>query len=151
MYKCEIGERQRQQTIAIRTITPAKDIQQVLGEGYTRVMKYLAQHDIHPAGPPYVCYFNDDMQDLDIEYGFPVSSVVQAHEDIRPSEIPGGRVVGCVHTGPYDEIEGAYTAISEWVSQKKLDMVGTAYEYYLNDPADTPAQELQTLVEFPLK
>ncbi|MFW6253861.1 MAG: GyrI-like domain-containing protein [Chitinivibrionales bacterium] len=151
MYTCGITTRESQQTISIRTRTSAQNIQPVLQDGYTRLIKYLADQNGYPAGPPYVAFFNTDMEDMEIELGIPVSEKLPPQDDIQPSEISSGRVASCIHTGPYNEIEGAYTALTEWVRQNGYEPTGVAYEFYLNDPAQTPPQELQTQVEFPIK
>jgi effector-binding domain-containing protein len=57
----------------------------------------------------------------------------------------------CLHTGPYNEMEPAYDALKEWVENNGHQATGVVYELYLNDPGETPPQELQTQILFPLK
>ncbi len=91
------------------------------------------------------------MSDLDIGVGFPVSGALSGRDDIQAGEIPGGKMATCFYTGPYEEIEAPYTALTQWVEEHDYEATGVAYEMYLNDPQDTPPEALQTLIMFPLK
>jgi effector-binding domain-containing protein len=92
-----------------------------------------------------------DMQDLDIEIGMPVPEPLPGQGDIEAGEIPAGQLAACVHTGPYEDIAPAYEALSAWMAQEGYEPTGVAYEVYLNDPGDTPPDELRTEVFYPLK
>jgi effector-binding domain-containing protein len=91
------------------------------------------------------------MQDLDLEIGFPVSGELPDRGNIQAGEIPGGKVATCLYTGPYSGIAPAYTAFSEWIEANGYQPTGVAYEVYLNDPDETPPEELQTQIAFPLR
>lgn len=149
-YTCEIKEQAAQPTISIHTHTPVQNISQVLGQAYGAIFQYLDTQGEKPAGPPYVAYFNMDMQNLDIEVGFPVAHTLAGQGDIHPSQIPGGRMATCMYIGPYDKIGAAYEALQQWMAEKGLHASGMAYEMYLNDPQTTAPAELQTQIAFPL-
>jgi effector-binding domain-containing protein len=128
-----------------------QELPQVMGKAFGALAQYLGELGEQPAGPPFVAYHNMDMQDLDLEIGFPVSKRLSGRDDIGASEIPGGRAATCVHAGPYDEIKGAYTALGAWMKENGHQAAGVAYEVYLNDPASTPPPELLTRILFPLQ
>jgi effector-binding domain-containing protein len=123
----------------------------LLGRVYGQVFHYLEQLKEEPAGPPYVAYYNMDMQNLDIEIGIPVSRDLPSQGGIRSANIPGGDMASCLYTGPYNEMGSAYNALTEWVEKNGHQVTGVAYELYLNDPGQIPEQELQTQILFPLK
>jgi effector-binding domain-containing protein len=150
-YKCEIKQQPAQPALIIRTRTPVQDLSQVLGKAYGAIAQYLGELREQPAGPPFTAYYNMDMQNLDVEIGFPVSKKLPGRGDILASEIPGGKLATCLHTGPYSEVEPAYNALSQWIKDNGHEATGVAYEMYLNDPAQTPPQELQTQIALPLK
>jgi len=150
-YKCEVKEQAAQPTLSIRTRTSVQDIPQVLGKAYGAIAQYLGELGEQPAGPPFTAYYNMDMQNLDIEIGFPVSRQFSGKDDIRASEIPSGKVATCLYTGPYSEMEPAYNALSRWIEDNGYEASGVAYEMYLNDPDQTPPQELRTQIVFLLK
>ena len=150
-YQIIMEEKAAQPTIAIRTRAAVQNLPQVLGKAYGDIMNYLMEIGVQPAGAPYVGYFNIDMQDLDLEIGFPVEQAISGKGDIQASEIPAGKQVSCLHTGPYSKVEPAYNAMMEWVPANGYTATGVSYEFYLNDPEQTPENELLTKIVFPLK
>lgn len=150
-YQIIMEEKAAQPTIAIRTRAAVQNLPQVLGKAYGDIMNYLMEIGVQPAGAPYVGYFNMDMQDLDLEIGFPVEQAISGKGDIQASEIPAGKQVSCLHTGPYSKVEPAYNAMMEWVPANGYTATGVSYEFYLNDPEQTPENELLTKIVFPLK
>lgn len=150
-YQCEIKQQPAQPALSIRARTPVQDLGQVVGKAYGAIAQYLGEMGEQPAGPPFVAYYNMDMQDLDAEIGFPVSRKLPGRGDIQASEIPGGELATCLHIGPYDKVGAAYEALSRWIQDNGRAATGVAYEIYLNDPSQTLPQQLQTQILFPLK
>lgn len=150
-YQCELLEQSAQSVLSIRTRTAVGNLPQVLGKAYGAIMQYLSEVGKYPAGAPFTAYYNMDMQDLDVEIGFPVSAKLPGKNEIQPSEIPAGKQVSCLHIGPYSQVEPAYNALMQWTKENGYTPTGVAYEFYLNDPGETPENELQTRVMFPLK
>lgn len=150
-YQCEVREQPVQPTLSIRTRTPVQALAQVLGRVYGTIAQYLGELGEHPAGAPFTAYYNMDMQDLDVEIGLPVSRRLPGKDDIQASEIAQGKVATCLYVGPYSDIGSAYSALSEWITQNGYQATGLAYEMYLDDPTQTPPQELKTQIVFPLK
>lgn len=150
-YDCTINEKPDQAVLSIRTRTAVGNLPNVLGRAYGRLVQYLGELDESPTGAPFVGYYNMDMQDLNIEVGFPVSRSLQAKNDMQPGQIPGGKQATCLHVGPYNTLEPAYNALIEYIGQSGHEAKGVAYEFYLNDPNETPQDELQTQIVFPLK
>ena len=150
-YKCEVEEQAAQPTLSIRTRTSVQDIPQVLGKAYGAIAQYLGELGEQPAGPPFTAYYNMDMQNLDIEIGFPVSKRFPGKGDIGASEIPAGKVATCLYTGPYSEMEPVYGTLFQWIKDNGYEATGLVYEMYLNDPGQTPPQELQTQIVLLLK
>jgi len=128
-----------------------QDLPELLGKVYGKIGQCLGAHGAQPIGPPYVGYFNMDMQDLDLEIGFPVSQAIQSEGDIQSSEIPEGQYATCLYTGPYSDIEPAYIALTQWIENQGYQTTGVTYELYLNDPAQTSLEELQTQILFLLE
>jgi effector-binding domain-containing protein len=151
IYTCELIEQDPKDVLSIRTHCPVSELPQTLGKAYDAVMAYLAELGEQPGGAPFVGYFNMDMQNLDIEAGFPVARPLLGKGEIQPGTLPGGKVVSCLYTGPYSQIEPAYNALMAWFPANDCQPTGVAYEFYLNDPENTPEAELQTLITMPVK
>jgi effector-binding domain-containing protein len=148
-YQFEVKEQPTQKTLSIRTRAAVRDLPQVFGEGYGKIAQYLDELGEQPIGPPFAAYYNMDMDNLDVEFGFPVARPLPGRTEIKAGEIPGSRVATCLHIGPYSEMEPAYTALTKWMEDNGYEGTGVSYELYLNDPHETPPA--QTQIIFPLK
>jgi effector-binding domain-containing protein len=148
---CEIVSRPVQPTVCLHTVAPVSELPRVLGEAFSLLMAHLGKHGELPAGPPFVGYCNMDMQALEIEVGFPVSRTLPAEGRVEACEIPAGEYASTIHVGPYQTIERAYAALSEFIASRGREATGISYEFYLNDPAITPQDQLQTQILFGLK
>jgi effector-binding domain-containing protein len=148
-YKVEVEERPTQPVLSTRTVAAVQDLPQVMGRVFGEIMQYLGELGEQPAGPPFAAYYNLDMARLDVEIGFPLAGPLPGRGNLKPGEIPGGRVVVTVHVGPYDQVGSAYEALSQWAKDHGYETTGVAYEYYLNDP--TPPVVPETQVVLPLK
>lgn len=150
-YPCDVKEKSHQPVLSIRARTPVDALPGILGEGINTIYQYLSELGEQPAGAPFVAYYNMDMQDLDIEIGFPVAKELPGKEKVQSSHISGGLQATCLYTGPYPEIGLAYEELTQWVQDHGYQATGVAYEHYLSDPTTTPPEELKTQIVFPLK
>jgi len=150
-YQCELKEWSAQPTLTIRTRTAVQDLPQVLGEAYQAIEEYLGELKEQPAGPPFTAYYNMDMQNLDVEIGFPVPRELSGRGAIQAGHLPEGKIATSLYTGPYSDMEPAYAALSEWIEEHGYEPTGVAYEFYLTDPDEAPPEEWQTQIAFPLK
>jgi len=150
-YICEVKQQSAQPTLTVRVKTSTQQLPQVFARVYASIGQYLGELGEKPAGPPFAAYYNMDAQAMDVEIGFPVAKQLPGRGEIKPGATPSGQVATCLHTGPYNEAPGAYEALSHFLRESKFEATGVAYELYLNDPAQTPPEELQTQVMFPLK
>jgi effector-binding domain-containing protein len=122
----------------------------LIGQAYGKIMTRMAELSVEAAGNPFVAYYNLDMQDLDVELGFPVASTLEGQEDILPGMIPGGWKATTMHIGPYQELAAAYDSLNQFVRSKGKEPTGVAYEYYLDGP-EVPMEKVRTVIVFPLK
>jgi len=148
----EIKNTQEMNTVVIRLTTPVEKLPDVMGSSYQKIMEYLGPKGIYPSGPPFAVYHNMDMSALDVEIGFPVGSPVEGSGDVKPGKLTACKAAVGMHIGPYSEIEKAYNNLSAFVKEQGLEMNDAyCYEFYLNDPSETPPEELKTEIYFPLK
>lgn len=150
-FKCEIIEREAQNTLSVRTTSSAQNLPEVLGKHYKAIGDYLHQLNEEMSEAPFVAYYNLDMDNLDIEIGIPVSKKIPNKDEIKSNEISAGKYGSCLYTGPYNEMRPAYDALHKFIIEKEYEPTGIAYEMYLNDPAKVPPEQLQTQILFPLK
>lgn len=151
MGKIELVELKVQPVLSIRTRTTAEELPGLIGRSYHKIMDYLKELGEEAADAPFTAYFNLDMQDLDVEMGFPVAKPLPGKGEISQGELFAGKAVSCIHKGPYQEMEQPYTEMARWISENGHEPTGVAYEHYLNSPEDVPESELLTRIVMPLK
>ena len=151
LYDCEIVEQPAQPTLSIRTRAAVQELPQVLGKGYGAIMQYLGEVGVSPTGHPFVIYYNMDMQDMDIELGFPVLQPLPGKGEVHAARMEAGKVATCLYVGPYADCGPAYEALAQFVKDQGYEATGVAIEYYLNDPSQPPYEEPQTRIVLTLK
>ncbi len=113
-------------------------------------MQYLGELGEQPVGMPFAAYYNMDMQNLDVEIGFPVSRPLPERGEMKSGTLHAGKIAATLHIGPYDTVGPAYEALTKFVEANGCAPTGVAYEYYFSGP-ETPPEQIQTQIVFPLK
>jgi effector-binding domain-containing protein len=150
--KIELIEQKAQPVLTIRTRTSLAELPKAIGETYGEIMQYLTELGEQPADAPYTAYYNLDMNDLDVEMGFPVAKLLPEKGRIKSGEIPHqGKCVSCLYKGSYSQMEQVYGDISKWMDQNNYEPRGVSYEYYYNSPNEVPENELLTKIVIPIK
>ncbi len=149
-YQCELVNRPAQPVVSIRTRTSIQNLPQLMGQSLGAVAQYLGQMGQQPAGAPFAVYYNMDMQNMDVEIGFPAARL-PGKDNIRAGELPAGKAVSLLHVGSYETVKAAYEAAGQWMKANGYESTGVVYEFYLNDPAQTPPERLETQLVFPVK
>jgi len=136
-------------TLVVRTRTRIQDMPGLIGKTYGSIAAYLGELGHHMAGIPFVAYYNMDMQDLDVELGFPVAGRLPGKGDIQAGTIPAGLMVTSLYQGAYSGLQGAYAEMAAWIQEHGCVPSGVAYECYFNGPGF--AEELLlTQIAFPV-
>lgn len=142
----EVKKERAQPVLSIRTRAPVQNLPFVIGESYGKIMQYMDKIGQQLAGVPFVAYYNMDMEDLDIEIGFPVAESLESSGEIRSSEIPAGTYVSMMYKGAYSGMEKPYAYMAEWIEKNGYKAKGISYEYYYNSPQEVPESELLTRI-----
>ena len=118
-------------------------------EGFPELFRWLGEHAVTPAGPPFIRYLVIDMAgELQIELAVPVGTKIGDGGRVRSGLLPGGRYVVLRHAGPYDGLVASNAALLRWAEQEGVALdswdvaEGTAWrsrvEHYLTDPSAEP-------------
>lgn len=143
-YTIEMKDRPAQRTLAIRTHSPVQDLPVVIPQTMQKIGDYLAQTKQSTNDIPFVGYYNMDMQNLDVEIGFLSSGNASGQGSIQTGTIPAGKAATVMHIGSYATIGNAHEFLHKWMEANGYQSVNGYYEIYLNDPADTPEDQLKT-------
>ena len=143
-------KRSEQPTLVVRTATSVQNLPGLIGKCYGEIAAYLGELGEFPADIPFVAYHNMDMQNLDVEIGFPVSSKLSGRGDIVQGSIPEGLNVFSIFMGPYAQMESVYSEMAEWITKNGFISTGVVYEHYYSGPEFPESQHLTKIV-MPLK
>jgi effector-binding domain-containing protein len=102
------------------------------------------------AGPPGLIVHEMGGGSMTLEVFVPVDREIEVPAGVSFRTLDGGRVATTVHDGPYDEVGGAYQALTAWIADHREVACGPPREYYLNDPQADPSVVPRTRIEFPI-
>ena len=150
----EITNQKSQIAVALKKESATMaEISVLATEGLQKVFGFLTQRGIEIAGAPYLAYKdgNADFSRFDVELGIPVSEEVAVSGEFFMGKTCEGKAITAMHKGAYKDVDATYTALMEYMAENNLESTGVYYDYYINDPADTPESELLTQIVFPIK
>jgi len=150
-FKYEIKEQKAQPVASIRTRTSLSQLPDTIRKSYQDISTHLEKTGVICSGAPFAIYYNMDINDIDVELGFPVAKNIIEKNEIKNSRIPAGKVLLFTHIGPYNELEKTYGNAMNWIKENTITATGTVCEIYLNDPATTPPSDLETEIRFYIK
>jgi effector-binding domain-containing protein len=150
-YEIEVVETEAQPVLSIRMITSVNELPEEIGLAADSIVKHMNLMGEQPSDAIFVAYYNMDMDNLDVEIGFPTSKPLAGIHDIEVSEIPEGLKAICLYQGAYSEMEPVYEAMHDWLEENNFEPTGVVYEFYLNSPEDVPESDLLTKIVFLLE
>jgi DNA-binding transcriptional MerR regulator len=150
-YDITVEELEREPVLRVQLTTTMAELGQTTGAALQEVAKELAGQGVAPAGPSFLtCPLPDEGGQVDIEAGWPVAEPVVASGRATPGELPAGRAAVTVHVGPYEGVEPAFEAMTEWLRAHGETPVAAPSERFLNDPTTTAPADLRTRITWPL-
>jgi len=129
-----------------------------IGEAFGRLGQIAGRAGLfQQPGAAMVGIYHDDpdstpADQLRSEAAIVVPNTVKLPADLTEQRLPAGRYAVTVHEGPYEQLPDAWMRLkSDWLPASG-HRVGksAAYEYYLNDPATTPKEQLKTEIRIPI-
>lgn len=144
----KLEDRPEQPYAGIRTQTRIRAFPRVIPTLLDEIFDWLGEHDITPAGPPFMRYHVINMAaQLDVELGVPVATPIAGDDRVKAGTLPAGKYAALVYTGSQNGIEGN-KALLDWGRANDIrwdrwdDPNGDAFrsrvEFYLTDPDDEP-------------
>ena len=135
--------------------TYGETIPKLIGELIKELYNSDNQRKLVKMTGPFMTLYHDHGYknvDADIEIALPVTGRVFIQDlGIEVKNIPGAKVVSLVHKGPYENVGIGWMKLHEYSVEKGIEIVGPFREIYLNDPEDTPQDELMTELQAPIK
>lgn len=151
-YDISVREAPDQPILSIRRRLAEAALPDFIGHAFGELYDHLRLLAVEAfGGEPFVVYHDFGPQGIDAEVCVPLSGGVKASGAITARVLPGGTVATTLHVGPYDELAGAYAAVTAWIAQNGFEVAGPVRERYLNGPADdVPPTAYRTVIEMPV-
>lgn len=132
--------------VSTRSSMESQAIQQVVGDAFTALGKFLGEAQVTPLGPPMAIYGNWSEGQITTDVGFPVSAAdaAKATGNVLAGSTPGGHAVKAIHKGSYEGMAATYAAIEAQMASAGIAQGTVSWEVYVGDPETTAAAELIT-------
>jgi effector-binding domain-containing protein len=148
---CEVIDYATQHTIGIRTHCAMQDLPAVIPQLIGKVAPYFAELGKAQTEPPFVAYYNEDADNLDVQIGWITTERLAGKGEIVSGTIGGGKAVSVMYTGAYRNLWEAHDAAHKFIAAKSYRHAHQAYEIYIDDPANVPESQLKTQVVVMIK
>ncbi len=127
-------------------------------EAWKKLYAYVNEEKIYTGCMEYICIFHDDpkvteTKNLRTDVCFTVPVAVQPKGEIGVKEIPRGKYLVFRYKGPYSNLGAVYDTIyGHWIPESGYKISDArGYEVYLNNPGNTPPEELLTEICVPVE
>ena len=125
-------------TAAVRAQVPMTALTEFFSHAFSETLEALRAQGVQPTGAPFAKYYGEPGVTVDVEAGFPVATTVTATGNVKPGDLPAGRVAEAIHVGPYDTLPDTYDELSRYFADKKITPAALMWENYLTDPETEP-------------
>lgn len=122
------------------------DISENMGAVFHEVWGFMEANAIKAAGPALSVYYDYSPDSMTFRAGFAIArdDMEKARDAIRADVIPAGRALHFVHKGPYATLRDDYALMMQHLEENALEAGKPSWEFYMNDPSQTPEDELLT-------
>ena len=115
------------------TAATTNDISAVLSKSYPELFTFVRQNGLKPG--KLMAFYYSSQPPFVMEAGVEIDKMPnQTGGRIKINKVNGGNALIAHYSGPYDQIEIAYTAISNRLKEKNKVAGAPPFEVYLNDP-----------------
>jgi DNA-binding transcriptional MerR regulator/predicted transcriptional regulator YdeE len=99
------------------------------------------------AGAPILLYYDEEFKpdNVDLEVAWPVND-----RKLSNRILPAIKAAACTYVGPYEGLENVYAALYAWINENGYRAQAPMREINLNDPRNTPREQLVTEVLIPV-
>jgi effector-binding domain-containing protein len=107
--------------------------------------------DAEQAGMPLAIYHEYEAEKVILEAAIPYSGKLESAGRVNVKATPSGKVIKGVYLGDYEGSESMHYAIADYVEQSKMEIIGSPWEIYANDPEEVEVTEIETHIYYPVK
>ncbi len=125
----------------------------VIGTAYGRILAAIGVASLEQASPPILINTKMEGSVFGFDAGIPLTGKPDAalSDDVQIGELHEGKAVRFVHTGAYHNLPQTYEKVDAFLAVYNYEPVGNSWDEYINDPGNTPEEELITHIFFPIE
>lgn len=138
-------------TAVVRDVVPMAELAGFYDRAFGLLPGAVAAQGVTVTGPAFGLYRGIPGPTVDLETGFATDRPVRADGDVRPGELPGGRVARLVHAGSFDGLGPAWERLGTWIGEQGLTAGEVFWEVYLTEPSpEMDPADLRTELNWPV-
>lgn len=150
-----ISQLKSQTYIGFKRECSIEEMPQLMPQDFLNLYKVLDDKGLQKNVVPFTIYNTFDLLNGKTEYiaAVPISETVDLTEPYFIGQLDAQEALKITHTGSYQHLGNAWATAMNYSRSKKIKTRKSpmGLEFYLNDPANTPSEELLTEVYLPLK
>lgn len=141
-----IIEQPKMHVLSVRTTAQWDDISIAIGYAFASITAYLREMKRYPAGGPFISFYNDDPDELDIEMGVPLASPCASKGDMVCRATPVQKMASALFLGDFAEVEELHRVLLRWTADNGWKTAGRCVYHYLNDETRPHSEQLVRLL-----
>jgi len=138
----QLTQQSDQFVLSVRESINFSSFPEFANKAFTEIERYVQRENILFSGYPFVCYHNADLENLDVEIGFPVAHLLSGEGKIVGKVLVSEKIVSGIFLGPYEESDILMNEINKWIIENGYKSKGKVFNYYLNDTQRPPSEFL---------
>lgn len=144
-----------QKYVGIPRTCTIKELGEVMKKDYGSLYHFMEQNNISMERIPFSIYNTFDISKGEASYVacIPLEEEIVIDDSWVRGTIDGGDALKTIHKGSYLHLGNGWMTAMSFAHMKKIKTLKSpvGYEFYLNDPNETPPDELITEIYLPLK
>jgi effector-binding domain-containing protein len=138
--------------LVVTETAPLDGIAKAYADGFGQIAKFMAKNKLRQAGAP--LGLDDEMTagSYKFEPGIPVDrgDVVSA-EGVRVVQSYAGNALKTTHVGAYDGLSKTHNQLLAYIAVHGYKPNGPMFSWFVDDPGNTPAENLRTEMYAPIE
>ncbi len=162
-------KREKQHALCISEIVGTMKLGKVMGPAYENILEHFKNNEVELGEKdiPFTVYKNIEwdrlkkkgfivtiqmmfFQKWDLDIGIPCPESVKGNDKAREMYLEPGQYIRLIHNGPYMKVGDTYKKIQSYAGEQNLSLKNYSIEFYLNDPREVSADQLETEVLVPI-
>lgn len=141
----------------VPTSSPRNDgaLAVAIAKAYRDLGVFMAAHAVKQEGAPLMIDTGSDASRYVFEAAAPLDRMpdgpLPADSRVQVKQSYGGKVLKVAQRGPYSQIPGTHDRVKAYMAAYGIDMNGSPWNEFANDPTTVKESEILTNVYFPIK